>query len=98
MDKRVGVVSKKVGKALARLWLGGDDPVLLIDAVGSRIRLQLGAGFATDSADLTIIGAGKAMRPEEGHPMDIDLLGIRTMRRCEHAGGRSSAARVTTSN
>ena len=68
----------------------------IIDAAGSGIRLQRGAGFTTDSADLTIIGAGTAMRPEEGHPIDIDPPGIGTVPRGEYVGNRYDTIAVRT--
>ena len=60
----------------------------IVDAAGSGIRLQRGAGFASDSDDLTIIGAGTAMRPDEGHPIDIDPPGIGTIPSGLYVGNR----------
>jgi hypothetical protein len=60
----------------------------IVDAAGSGIRLQRGAGFASDSDDLTIIGAGTAMRPDEGHPIDIDPPGIGTIPAGLYVGNR----------
>lgn len=68
----------------------------ILDGAGSGIRLQRGAGFTSDSIDLTITGSGTAMRPEEGHPIDIDPPGIGTIPAGLYVGNRFDTIAVRT--
>ncbi|MFN7700362.1 MAG: hypothetical protein ACK6CU_26875 [Deltaproteobacteria bacterium] len=68
----------------------------VVRSAGSGLRLQRGAGFSSDSTDLTITGSGTAMLDEQGHPIDIDPPGVATIPDGTYTGNRFDTIAVRT--